>query len=84
VLDFLKSHAGPAVGQWLLLNRILFYSLRAVFLLKFPSDYSLYAKLSGIFRAKIFSTLPSKNCKTLSVSSALQARTVILSLQLSP
>jgi hypothetical protein len=29
-------------------------------LLNFSSDYSLYAKLSGIFRAKKFFTLPTK------------------------
>jgi len=56
VLDFTKSNAGPAVGHWLLLYIIPSYNLRTVSLFKFSSCSSLYANLSGIFRAKMFST----------------------------
>lgn len=60
VLDFTKSNAGSAVGHWLLLYIIPSYNLRTVSLFKFSSCYSFYAKLSGIFRAKISSNPPTK------------------------
>jgi len=73
VLDSLQFHTGPAVAHWLQCP-----------LLKFSSGYSLYAKFFGIFRARCFPIFPLNNGKTFSVSSALQARTVIPPLQLFP